>query len=58
MPPGISQLVSGQSPISDSTPVAITPLYSAPMMLPDLPSCTKNVPMIEVRMHMPEIASG
>src|SRR6266436_2666586 len=39
-------------------PVAIRPLYSAPMMDWLAPSLTKNVPMIEVMMQAAPIASG
>ena len=46
------------TPTSDSTPVAIRPLYSAPMMDWLAPSLTKKVPMIEVMMQTPPMASG
>ena len=36
----------------------MTPLYMAPMMDWVGPSLTKKVPMIEVMMQMPPIASG
>ena len=39
-------------------PVAIRPLYSAPMIDWLAPSLTKKVPMIEVMMQTPPIASG
>ena len=45
-------------PTSDRMPVAIRPLYSAPMIDWLAPSLTKKVPMIEVMMQMPPIASG
>ena len=44
--------------MSESTPVTITPLYSAPMIDWLLPSRTKYVPMIEVMTHTAPIASG
>ena len=50
--------VSGQSRISDNTPVASTPLYRAPMIDWLLPSRTKNVPMIEVITHRAPMVSG
>ncbi len=53
-----SPAVSGQSRMSDNTPVAIRPLYSAPMIDWLLPSRTKYVPIIEVITHMAPMASG
>ena len=38
--------------------MAIRPLYSAPMIDWLAPSLTKKVPMIEVMMQMPPMASG
>ena len=42
----------------DRTPVAMRPLYSAPMIELVSPSLTKNVPAIEVTMQAAQIASG
>ena len=50
--------MTAATPTSDSTPVAIRPLYSAPMMDWLAPSLTKKVPMIEVMMQTPPMASG
>ena len=38
--------------------MAIRPLYKAPMIDCEAPSLTKNVPMIEVMMQTPPMASG
>ena len=57
-PKPINQLMTAATPSSDSTPVAIKPLYSAPMMDWLAPSLTKKVPMIEVMMQTPPMASG
>ena len=45
-------------PTSESTAEAMKPLYSAPMIDSLAPSRTKNVPMIEVMMQTPPMASG
>ncbi|MNI89669.1 hypothetical protein D3C73_1471000 [compost metagenome] len=56
--PGRSWLITHQTAPNDRTPVTISPWYRAPMMLPLLPRRTKKVPMIEVTMQTPQIASG
>ena len=43
---------------ADRTPVAMKPLYSAPMIDWLEPSRTKNVPMMEVSTQAPPMASG
>ena len=50
--------VTYQMAPSESTAEAMKPLYSAPMIDLFLPSRTKNVPMIEVMMQAPPMASG
>ena len=53
-----TQLVTIQIAGIDSTAAVITPLYIAHMMLPSEPRRTAKVPMIEVMMQAPPMASG
>ena len=53
-----TESVTGYKIIRDNTAVTMKPLYSAFIMFLVLPSLTKKVPAIEVRMHDPPIASG
>ena len=57
-PQPMTNWVASASPTIDSAPVAMRPLYSAPMIELFAPSLTKNVPMIEVTMQAAQIASG
>ncbi len=56
--PPSTKWVAAHKPPTESTAVAMKPRYSAPMIELLEPRRTKKVPMIEVMMQAPQIASG
>ena len=58
VPQPMRRCVAIARPAIDSTPAAMRPLYSAPMIELLAPSFTKKVPMIDVTMQTAHIASG